>query len=457
MKKELIIYLVQKDFRLTDNIALNKAISFSQERNIPIIPIFCLDSKLIKSLGNFQKYYLAKVLAHFSFLFPNLPIFLDSCETVFEKLSAKFNLTIFINQNLNTFYREQTNCLNNKYNVQCFFDRLSINSKLRTKIGNIYSVFTPFKKAAWEEFINLKPIKKIEISIFKFEKEIYQEFNKLGLNRLSYHQTQENLENNLLERLQVISTSLINFIYVNEENSQKKLENFCLQNIFNYENSRNDMSNPHGISKLSLDLSWGLISVRQIINFIYSNLDINNLSVQTFISELIWREFYGYLYFHYPELNNQEFLEKRRQIPWITGDLAEQRFHSWKQGKTGYPLVDAGMNEINQTGFMHNRTRMVVGSFLTKHLGINWRWGQDYFANMLLDFDEPSNNGGWQWSASVGADPKPVRIFNPTIQALKYDAKSLYQKRWIDFSAYDTSQIVEHKESVLLAKLRYGI
>jgi deoxyribodipyrimidine photolyase len=161
----------------------------------------------------------------------------------------------------------------------------------------------------------------------------------------------------------------------------------------------------------------------------YSN---KNEDATHYITELIWREFYKYLLFHYPNLMHQEFQEKfRNKIKWVNKEESAKRFLAWIKGETGYAVVDAAMNELAKTGYMHNRARMIVASVLTKNLGIDWRAGQEYFRAMLIDLDEASNNGGWQWGASTGADPKPIRIFNPYLQAENYDKENIYQEKWL--------------------------
>jgi deoxyribodipyrimidine photo-lyase len=164
--------------------------------------------------------------------------------------------------------------------------------------------------------------------------------------------------------------------------------------------------------------------------------------------------------YHKPNLMNEEFQEIfRKNIVWADQKEADKRFIAWMQGETGYKIVDAAMRQLAQTGQMHNRARMIVASVLTKNLGVDWRWGQEYFRAMLLDLDEASNNGGWQWGASVGADPKPIRIFNPYLQAKNYDADGVYQKRWlgdIRFNQKD-NPLIEHAVAREEALKRYGL
>lgn len=202
-------------------------------------------------------------------------------------------------------------------------------------------------------------------------------------------------------------------------------------------NETRDFPAKKGTSRLSLHLRFGTISVRELVN---STKGLN----ETYLNEIIWRDFYQMIIHHFPHSAENSFRAEYDQIPWENN---EEFFEAWKTGKTGYPMVDAGMRELNQTGFMHNRVRMIVASFLTKHLLIDWRWGEAYFAQKLLDFELASNVGGWQWAASSGVDAQPYfRIFNPESQLKKFDKDERYIKKWVpEFgtSKYPTP-IVEH-------------
>lgn len=193
-----------------------------------------------------------------------------------------------------------------------------------------------------------------------------------------------------------------------------------------------------GTTRLSLHLRFGTVSVRQLFSA------AQKLS-ETWTNELIWREFYMQILWHFPHVAKNSFRPAYDKIPWRNN---ESEFEAWCEGKTGYPLVDAGMRELNTTGFMHNRVRMVVASFLVKHLLIDWRWGEAYFAEKLLDFDLSANNGGWQWAAGCGTDAAPYfRIFNPHEQLKRFDPNFTYVKKWVP--EFGTSSyplpIVDHK------------
>jgi deoxyribodipyrimidine photo-lyase len=207
--------------------------------------------------------------------------------------------------------------------------------------------------------------------------------------------------------------------------------------ILNYHDTR-DFPAQNGTTRLGVHLRFGTISLRQLAQ---------NDNNETFFNELLWREFYAMILWHYPRVINQSFKPAYDKIEWLNDP---KNFELWKQGKTGYPLVDAGMRQLAETGYMHNRVRMVTASFLTKHLLIDWRWGEAWFAEKLLDYELSSNNGGWQWSAGSGCDAAPYfRIFNPIEQQKKFDANGKYIKKWVsefDSMNYPTP-IIDHKEA----------
>jgi len=209
--------------------------------------------------------------------------------------------------------------------------------------------------------------------------------------------------------------------------------------IAHYHETR-DYPYVQGTSRLSIHLRFGTISIRTLSRFAREHNE-------KFLNELIWREFYQYILWHFPQVVQAAFKPAYDLIQW-RNQAAD--FEAWCQGRTGYPLVDAGMRELNATGWMHNRVRMVVASFLTKHLLIDWRWGEAYFAQKLLDFDLASNNGGWQWAAGCGVDAAPYfRVFNPTLQALKFDPENRYIRQWVpEFETLNyPAPIVDHSEA----------
>jgi len=210
--------------------------------------------------------------------------------------------------------------------------------------------------------------------------------------------------------------------------------------IDNYEATRNFPA-LNKTSYLGIYLRFGAVSIRRMV---IKALESNN---ETFLKELIWREFFMQILWHFPHTVNGGFKSKYDAIHWNNN---EDDFKKWCEGKTGYPFVDAGMRELNTTGHMHNRVRMIVASFLCKHLLIDWRWGEAYFATKLLDYEQASNVGNWQWAAGSGVDAAPYfRIFNPTEQIKKFDKDLKYIKKWIPEleTQYYPSPIVDHKEA----------
>jgi deoxyribodipyrimidine photo-lyase len=206
--------------------------------------------------------------------------------------------------------------------------------------------------------------------------------------------------------------------------------------IENYSEQRNFPA-IHGTSRLSVHLRFGTVSIRKLVQVAMKKND-------TWLNELIWRDFYHMILWHYPHVATEAFKPAYDRIAWRNDP---KEFEAWRNGATGYPIVDAGMRELNATGFMHNRVRMITASFLTKHLLVDWRWGEAYFAQKLLDFDLAANNGGWQWAAGSGCDAAPYfRVFNPYLQTQKFDPELKYIKKWVpefESSAYPRP-IVDH-------------
>ena len=226
------------------------------------------------------------------------------------------------------------------------------------------------------------------------------------------------------------------------EKTKIKIPDYNLKGIDDYDEHR-DFPAKHKTTLVGHHLRFGTISIRSLIYF----------SVRknpTYLSELIWRDFFTQILAHFPHVIEGPFRKKYAGIEWRNN---EDEFKLWCEGKTGYPIVDAGMRQLNSTGFMHNRVRMITASFLIKHLLIDWRWGEAYFAEKLLDFDLSSNNGNWQWAAGTGCDAAPYfRVFNPTLQTDRFDKQKAYIKQWIpDFDADNyIAPIVDHK----MARLR---
>lgn len=251
--------------------------------------------------------------------------------------------------------------------------------------------------------------------------------------------------------LKQIGYNLVDLGEWQPQDAQKKLTQFARRKLKNYADSRNILADDEGTSHLSPYLRFGLVSVRECARVA---VEIEGLE-GTWMNELIWRDFYAMVLYRLPEFAKLEFYEKYRGLQWNTN---EEHFTRWCEGKTGYPVVDAAMRQLVQTGWMHNRARMIVASFLTKHLLIDWRWGEAFFAQHLMDYELSSNVGGWQWAASTGIDPQPYfRIFNPTSQEKKFDPEQIYIKRYV--AEYGTARypapMVKHDEARLRALAFY--
>ena len=273
--------------------------------------------------------------------------------------------------------------------------------------GSPYTVYTPFKKA-W-----LRTLATTTVSVA----------NEVDWSQFHHHD------------LPFPTLEALGF-----ERSEIKVLPHNLSIVPEYEKNR-DFPALGGTSNLGPHLRFGTVSVREI----YHAINQPDAAHQTFLSELIWREFFFQILHHFPHVVTGNFRAKYDAVPWRND---EDEFQRWCEGRTGYPMVDAGMRELNQTGYIHNRVRMVVASFLCKHLLIDWRWGEAYFAKKLLDFELASNNGNWQWCAGTGCDAAPYfRVFNPTEQIKKFDGQLAYVRKWVpefDSLTYD-QPMVDHK------------
>ncbi len=284
-----------------------------------------------------------------------------------------------------------------------------------TQSGSSFSVFTPYKNA-W-----LKKCDAFYLSAYPVAKHASALAARppgLGgvptLASLGFEQTN-------LQQLRLPSGSA---------GAQVLLDDFLLR-MDHYRDAR-DFPAVKGPSYLSTHLRFGTVSIRRLAREAHARAANGSVGAQTWLSELIWRDFYHQILHHHPLVVGQAFKSAYERIEWEKGAHADALFAAWCEGRTGYPLVDAAMHQINQTGYMHNRLRMVVASFLTKDLGLDWRRGEAYFATHLNDFDLAANNGGWQWAASTGCDAQPYfRIFNPVSQSEKFDAKGAFIRRYL--------------------------
>jgi deoxyribodipyrimidine photo-lyase len=288
--------------------------------------------------------------------------------------------------------------------------------EILTQSGTPYGVFTPYKNA-WLKKLSEQPLS----------------LNNPDPAHACLARRPEQLQRAVPSLAEIgFSPSNLRTLQIptGQSGAQKLLENFLLR-IDQYHETR-DFPAIRGPSYLSMHLRFGTISIRELVILAYVKSRQGSQGAAIWLSELIWREFYFQILFNFPHVATGAYRPAYDAIEWEEGELALSRFSAWCQGQTGYPLVDAAMAQINQTGYMHNRLRMVVGSFLVKDLGIDWRWGERYFAEQLNDFDLAANNGGWQWVSSSGCDAQPYfRIFNPVSQSEKFDPNGKFIRRYL--------------------------
>ena len=408
---KISIFWYRRDLRLEDNTGLFEALN----ENENVLPIFIFDDSILDELPeddarvNFIYESLSKINKQLNNHNASLQIFKGQIDDVWEKLVTTYDIKkVYSNKDYEPYAikRDQKikEFLNSKgIEMKTFKDQVIFEEDEIVKAdGKPYTVFTPYKRKWLEKFtkVNLNLI----VNFDNFYKKIidFPTLNQLGL-----------------------------------KNSPVKVKNYSLKNVSTYSETRN-FPNLDSTSYLSPHLRFGTISVRQIIT------ELKNKS-ETFLSELIWREFFMQIIFHFPHVVTKNFRPKYDGIKWINN---KEDYDNWCQGKTGYPLVDAGMRQLNETGYMHNRVRMVTAGFLCKHLLIDWRYGEAYFAKKLLDYELSSNNGNWQWAAGTGCDAAPYfRIFNPIEQLKKFDKTLTYTKKWVkDFDTLEYPKpIVDHK------------
>ena len=408
---KISIFWYRRDLRLEDNTGLFEALN----ENENVLPIFIFDDSILDELPeddarvNFIYESLSKINKQLNNHNASLQILKGQIDDVWEKLVTTYDIQkVYLNKDYEPYAikRDQKikEFLNSKgIEMKTFKDQVIFEEDEIVKAdGKPYTVFTPYKRKWLEKFtkVNLNLIANFD----NFYKKIidFPTLNQLGL-----------------------------------KNSPLKVKNYSLKNVSTYSETRN-FPNLDSTSYLSPHLRFGTISVRQIITELKNNSE-------TFLSELIWREFFMQIIFHFPHVVTKNFRPKYDGIKWVNN---KEDYDNWCQGKTGYPLVDAGMRQLNETGYMHNRVRMVTAGFLCKHLLIDWRYGEAYFAKKLLDYELSSNNGNWQWAAGTGCDAAPYfRIFNPIEQLKKFDKTLTYTKKWVkDFDTLEYPKpIVDHK------------
>lgn len=409
------IFWFRRDLRLEDNAAL----FHSLKPDLKVLPIFIFDKEILDQLSDksdrrvdYIHQALTEINDELKDYKTTLKTFYGNPLEVFKQLAEDFEIgTVFCNRD----YEHQAIKRDdevadflNKNNIQFsdFKDQVIFEKDDVLKSDNTpYTVFTPYSKK-WKESFNASKIEKFDGDFKNFLPRSHE--NIISLKEIGFEKTDFEFKKPTLE---------------------KKI-------IYSYDKHRDFPALDH-TTRLGIALRFGTISVRKCVEFAIKHNE-------TWLNELIWREFFMQILFHFPYVVKGCFKKKYENIEWRND---EKEFKLWCEGKTGYPIVDAGMRQLNETGFMHNRVRMITASFLTKHLLVDWRWGEAYFAEKLLDYELSSNNGNWQWAAGCGCDAAPYfRVFSPDAQTQKFDKDSKYINQWLPRN-YDIQPMVEHKSA----------
>ncbi len=415
------LFIFNTDFRLRDNPAL----FYAAENGESLVAMYINNPKKWKShnesdlkiafqIDNLK--CISKRLAELNISFKVIHSegIGDENKKIIEYIKNNNINEVFINKDygINEINRDQNlekelADLNKKLNS--FDSSVFLPESIKTQSDTFFKVFTPFSKAFRSKLFS----KKIEI---------------LGMPKKQKKKTQESDEIENIS-LNAERKKTLELYIAGEEYALEKLDNFIDQKILTYKEKR-DFPAIDGTSSLSPYLSSGVLSSKQCLFEVFEKLSEEEEGVKTWVNEIIWREFYKYILFHNPRVSkNLSFSEKYDDFSWSDN---QDHFISWAKGETGVPIIDAAMRQLNSTGWMHNRLRMIVAMYLSKNLLIDWRKGEKYFMQNLIDGDFASNNGGWQWSASTGVDAAPYfRIFNPITQSEKFDKKGDFIKKWV--------------------------
>ncbi|MBC7472024.1 MAG: deoxyribodipyrimidine photo-lyase [candidate division SR1 bacterium] len=486
-KQKLIIYWSRRDFRLLDNPALYNAVEKAKEEKVLFLPIYILDNALLGgnegNIGYPRRFYLSKILSKFINKFDCFSVLAGTPNDIFRELSKHYDIYIYVNHDVESYSRKRDQEIADLIGSDKFFaskDQLTVPKDTISGSGSLYTVFSPFRNTVLQGFLKSVTFQKPQLNDIKYAQNISfdnYDITSLDLELKNIDKSQQLIFNLINKQWQVrfgkdqtISLDAIwnrpdySNWYSSEDEAIAQFEDFVRNKILNYKENRDslalDLQGNGQTSKMSLALKWGLISSRTIKEIVLrQHGGLEKEGVFSYISEIIWREFYKYILYNNPSVLDLEFQKRfqNNEIKWVDDKTALYRFEKWIKGETGYEVVDAAMHQIANTGWMHNRSRMIVASVLTKNLGVDWRWGQDYFRAVLLDLDEASNNGGWQWAASVGADPKPIRIFNPYLQQENYDNNKEYIRFWLPKNYNIHEPIVDHKQAREEALKRYGL
>jgi deoxyribodipyrimidine photo-lyase len=420
------VFIFRRDLRLEDNTALIAALEQSEQ----VLPLFIFDVAQVEKKKNayfshpaFQ-FMLASleelqdaIKKHNGTLYAYQGVYSDVLDDILAHNSID---AVFVNKDYTPFAKKRdaklaSVCKKHGIQFKQFDDyTLSPIASIRTDQGDVYKVFTPFmRKAVTHE---------VPVPQLRFKGKFVQRTPKTT-------QYQPKRFKLTVNKNAILSGGRAEALRLLKDVSFLK----------SYTTNRN-IPSIKGTSLLSAHHKFGTISIRETYHAVRH---VSGASEQ-FLAELYWRDFYMYIALHFPHVFGKSFQAWGDRIKWVNN---KKQFTTWCNGATGVPIVDAGMRQLNETGWMHNRVRMIVASYLTKNLLIDWRWGERYFASTLIDYDPCSNNGGWQWSASVGADPKPIRIFNPYLQAREYDPEAIYMMQWVpELQSVDPALLAGGKE-----------
>ncbi len=420
--EKINIFWFRRDLRLDDNAGLYHAL----KSGLPVLSVFIFDTNILDKLEEkkdkrveFIRDTLVNVQKELYEFKSGFRVFYGTPEQSFEQLLADYEVDIvFTNHDYESYGIERDDIIKKilqekNTEFKTFKDQVIFEKdEVLKDDGKPYTVYTPYSKR-WKDtltdfYIKPYPCKKYLKNFYKHSSTNIPSLSSMGFE----------------EKEQVIPS---------DSPSDKRIEN--------YNKTRDFPALKGGTSRLGIHLRFGTVSIRREIA---KAKKLNN----TFLNELIWREFYMSILWHFPHIGHHKaFKPAYDNINWRNN---EEEFQRWCQGQTGYPIVDAGMRQLNETGFMHNRVRMITGSFLCKDLLIDWRWGEAYFAEKLLDYDFAANNGGWQWVAGSGCDAAPYfRIFNPELQTKKFDKDLEYIKEWVpEFQEFTYPKpMVDHKKA----------
>lgn len=416
----IAIFWFRRDLRFEDNVGLYHAL----KADLPVLPLFIFDKNILDDLEEkkdarvmFLHDTLSSMHQRLKDKGSSLLVKHGKPEAMWKEILRDYPVrAVYTNHDYEPYAKERDEAINRlltkndvpfrTYKDQVIFEK----DEILTNSGSFYKVFTPYKKS-WLQ---------------QLEDDMLESYTS-GLQFSNWFQTKE---------LDMPSLKKLGFERSDIEIPPNRID----EEVISHYQKKRDYPAQDGTTRLGVHLRHGTLSIRRLAR---QAREIND----TYLNELIWREFYMQVLFHAPQVVDTAFKPKYDRISWRN---REDEFERWCEGKTGYPIVDAGMRELNKNGYMHNRVRMITASFLTKHLLIDWRWGEAYFAKKLLDYELANNNGGWQWAAGSGTDAQPYfRIFNPYSQTDKFDKGQEYIKKWVP--EYETDEypepLVDHQKA----------